>query len=73
MKNVLIRGFLAATVFVPALSFAQSTAPVTRASLRAEIVQLQQAGYNPSQKDVNYPEKLQAAEAKIARSRTDGN
>ncbi len=72
MKKVFVRGLLTATFFVPALSFAQSTEPVTHASLQAEIVQLQRAGYNPSQKDVNYPEKLQAAEAKIARAQTGG-
>lgn len=56
----------------PALSFAQSsTAPVTRAQVRAELVRLEQAGYNISAgEDAHYPADIQAAEAKIA---TDAN
>ncbi|WP_296663588.1 DUF4148 domain-containing protein [Paraburkholderia sp.] len=52
----------------PALSFAQeNTAPVTRAQVRAELVELQQAGYNISAgEDANYPAAIQAAEAKVA-------
>lgn len=68
MKKVLVSSILAASFAVPASSFAQSTVPVTHASLRAEIVQLQKAGYNPSQKDINYPAGIEAAEAKIAKA-----
>jgi hypothetical protein len=51
----------------PALSFAQSNAPVTRAEVRADLVRLEQAGYNPSQgDDSTYPLDIQAAEAKVA-------
>jgi len=70
MKKVFVSGILAASFAVPSLSFAQSTAPVTHASLQAEIVQLQKAGYNPSQKDINYPSGIQAAEAKIAKTQS---
>lgn len=56
------------TLAAPAVSFAQSnTAPVTRAQVRAELAQLEQAGYNISAgEDANYPASIQAAEAKIA-------
>jgi hypothetical protein len=56
------------TLAAPALSFAQSnTGPVTRAQVRAELMQLEQAGYNISAgEDSNYPASIQAAEAKIA-------
>lgn len=52
----------------PALSFAQSgTEPVTRAEVRADLVRLEQAGYNVSTgEDAHYPAEIQSAEAKIA-------
>jgi hypothetical protein len=51
----------------PALSFAQSTAGLTRAQVVAELVRLEQAGYNPSAGgDNSYPADIQAAEARIA-------
>ena len=50
-------------------SFAQSACdPVTRAQVRAELVRLEQAGYQPAAgDDPYYPEDIQAAEAKVAR------
>lgn len=51
----------------PVLSFAQSNGPVTRAEVRADLVRVERAGYNPSRgADVNYPDDIQAAESKIA-------
>ncbi|MGF6852497.1 DUF4148 domain-containing protein [Paraburkholderia sp. CI3] len=51
----------------PVVSFAQSTAPVTRAQVRAELIRLEQAGYHVGDGDhTTYPEQIQAAEAKIA-------
>jgi hypothetical protein len=49
----------------PLVSFAQSNGPVTRESVRAELVQLEQAGYNPSGDQTQYPENIQAAEARL--------
>ncbi|WP_418789309.1 DUF4148 domain-containing protein [Paraburkholderia pallida] len=50
----------------PVVSFAQSTAPVTREQVRAELIRLEQAGYRPGDGDhTTYPEQIQAAEAKI--------
>ncbi|MBB3001140.1 DUF4148 domain-containing protein [Paraburkholderia tropica] len=60
---------VAALVAVPALSFAQSgvqNAPVTRAEVKAELVQLQQAGYNPASDNTQYPANLQAALARVS-------
>lgn len=56
------------TLAAPTLSFAQSDpAPVTRAQVRAELIQLEQAGYNISAgEDAHYPADVQAAEAKVA-------
>src|ERR1700712_2511597 len=50
----------------PLSAFAQSTnQPVTRAQVKAELVQLENAGYRPSMNDLYYPAKIQTAEAKV--------
>jgi hypothetical protein len=57
----------AASIGAPALAFAQSNGPLTRAEVHADLVSVEQAGYNPSSgNDINYPADIQAAEAKIA-------
>jgi hypothetical protein len=61
---------LSAVLFVASLmpfaAHAQSTAShVTRAQVRAELVQLESVGYNPAARDENYPQALQAAEEKV--------
>ena len=46
---------------------AQSTAPITRAQVRAELIRLEEAGYHVGDGDqTTYPAQIQAAEAKIA-------
>jgi len=57
---------VAAVVAVPVVSFAQSAEPLTRAQVRAELVQLQQAGYNPAADYNDYPKHIEAAEAKVS-------
>jgi hypothetical protein len=57
---------VAAVVAVPALSFAQSNQPVTRAQVRQELIELQQAGYNPSTDETQYPLNIQQAEARVS-------
>ncbi|OXH90051.1 purine-nucleoside phosphorylase, partial [Burkholderia multivorans] len=44
-------------------AFAQST--VTRAQVRNELVQLEQAGYKPSQASPHYPADILAAQARV--------
>ncbi|BBQ03606.1 hypothetical protein BSFA1_87340 (plasmid) [Burkholderia sp. SFA1] len=57
---------VAAALAIPAASsFAQSQ-PVTRAQVKAELVQLRDAGYNPGMDRTTYPAQIQAAEAKVA-------
>jgi len=56
---------LAAVVALPALSFAQSNQPLTRADVRAQLVQLERAGYNPNSDQAQYPKNIEAAEARI--------
>jgi Domain of unknown function (DUF4148) len=66
MKSLIKTIAVAAVLAVPALSFAQSSQPVTRAQVRAELVQLEKAGYSPSNSsDTQYPATIQAAEAKV--------
>ncbi|MFM0236709.1 DUF4148 domain-containing protein [Paraburkholderia phytofirmans] len=68
MKKALVCFALAlGTLAAPVVSFAQSNGPVTRAEVRADLVRLEQAGYNPSLgNDADYPAAIQAAEAKVA-------
>jgi hypothetical protein len=54
-------------VAAPVAALAQSNEPLTRAQVRAELVQLEQAGYYPSRgEDPHYPDDIQAAEARVA-------
>ena len=57
-----------AVLLTPAAVFAQqSAAPVTRAQVRAELIELENAGYRPGNgDDPHYPEDIQAAEARVA-------
>lgn len=51
----------------PAIAFAQSNSAVTPEQVRAELVQLEQAGYSPGSGDnTTYPADIQAAEARVA-------
>jgi len=70
MKSLIQAVAIAAVFAVPTVSFAQSSEssqPVTRAQVRAELVQLEKAGYTPSRgRDPYYPSDIQAAEARVA-------
>lgn len=66
-KFLVSLAFAASALAAPALSYAQTNAPVTRAEVRADLVRLEQAGYNPAiNDDATYPADIQAAEAKVA-------
>jgi len=67
MKSLIQAVVVAAALAAPVAVFAQSNAPLTRAQVRAELVQLEKAGYNPARgEDPYYPADIQAAEAKVA-------
>ena len=66
MKPIVYAAVLAAVLSAPIASFAQSAAPVTRAQVRAELAQLEKAGYNPAADNVTYPANLQSAEQRVA-------
>lgn len=67
MKSLIKAVAVAAVLVAPVASFAQSSQqPVSRADVRNELIQLEQAGYNPAaSNDVSYPADVQAAERRI--------
>jgi hypothetical protein len=68
MKKLALLALTLSAVVSSTVTFAQSTSvPLTRAQVRADLIRLEQAGYNPSANDdVTYPADIQAAEAKVA-------
>ncbi|MFM0226422.1 DUF4148 domain-containing protein [Paraburkholderia dipogonis] len=67
MKSLIQAVVVVAALAAPVAVFAQSSRPVTRAQVRAELVQLEKAGYDPAARnDATYPAEIQAAEAKVA-------
>ncbi|MGU8079575.1 DUF4148 domain-containing protein [Burkholderia pyrrocinia] len=70
MKAVRILA-VAVLAAIPALSFADTGHGLTRADVRAELIRLEQAGYNPARSDPHYPEDVAAA-LQVARSDQNG-
>jgi len=67
MKSLVYAVVAASAFAVPLASFAQSSnnGPVTRAQVRQELIQLEQAGYNPAARDPSYPDDIQAAQRRV--------
>jgi hypothetical protein len=63
MKSLINLAF-AVVLVAPALSHAAT--PLTRAQVRAELIGLEEAGYNPVD-DNHYPQNLKHAQAIVAR------
>lgn len=63
-----IRTVMLALAVVPALAFAGQG--LTRAEVRAQLVQIEHAGYNPARKDIHYPQSIQQAEARLNSSQS---
>ncbi len=55
---------LVAALSLPSMAYAQSDSGLTRQQVRSELARLEKAGYNPSANSINYPENIQAAEAR---------
>ncbi|HKR47320.1 MULTISPECIES: DUF4148 domain-containing protein [Paraburkholderia] len=67
MKSLVQAVVIAAALAAPVAVFAQSNQPVTRAQVRADMVQVEKAGFNPARSNPNeYPANIQAAEARVA-------
>ena len=66
MKALISAVVLAAAVAAPVAAFAQSSQqPLTRAEVRADLARLEKAGYDPLSDRQNYPNNIQAAEARV--------
>jgi hypothetical protein len=67
MKSLIKAVVVVASIAASATAFAQSNTRITREQVRAELVQLQQAGYRVGDGDqTHYPEAIQAAQARVA-------
>jgi hypothetical protein len=64
MKSFMQAVAVAAVLAVPAVSFAQSNVPLTRAEVRAQLAQFEKAG--PADTNASYPVQTQAAESNVA-------
>jgi hypothetical protein len=66
MKSTLFGLLIVSALAVPTVSFAQQTnGPVTRAEVKAQLAQLEKAGFDPGAQDDDYPQDIQAAEARV--------
>ncbi|OAJ61647.1 hypothetical protein A6V36_23105 [Paraburkholderia ginsengiterrae] len=67
MKSLVQAVALVVVLAGPVASFAQTEQPLTRAEVKAQLKQIEQAGYNPAaSSDSTYPADIQAAEARVA-------
>jgi hypothetical protein len=67
MKSLIKAVVIVASLAASATVFAQSNSGLTRAQVRAELVQLEQVGYHVGDGDeAHYPDAIQAAEARVA-------
>jgi hypothetical protein len=64
MKSLVSAVAAAAALSASFGAFAQQ-APLTRAQVRADLVQVEKAGYRPGLSSPYYPENVQAAEARV--------
>ena len=73
MNKFSLAAVLAANLLAgPIVAHAQISDPVTRAEVRANLISVEKAGYNPSGgEDVHYPADIQAADAKVAAQQDD--
>jgi hypothetical protein len=65
MKSSIYAVLAVSVLAAPITSFAQQSEPITREQVRAELVQLQAAGYDANGADATYPANLQAALARV--------
>ena len=67
-KSLIPAVVIVSALAAPTFAFAQSTdnnGPLTRAEVKAQLVQLEKAGYNPAGDEVDYPANIQAAQARV--------
>jgi uncharacterized protein DUF4148 len=67
MKSLVHIVVAACALTATSLAFAQTSIdPITRAEVRADLVQVEQAGYQPATNQREFPQNIQAADAKLA-------
>ncbi len=68
MKTLVSALLVSCALAAPFSAFAQSTgdAPFTRAAVQADLVRVEQAGFQPDGSQINYPANIQHAEAIVA-------
>ncbi|KAG0189172.1 hypothetical protein DFQ28_003793, partial [Apophysomyces sp. BC1034] len=73
MKALIKAVAISVVAVVPLASFAQMSQPLTRTQVRAELIGLEQVGYNPAVvNDYDYPNNIQVAEARVAAKHAAG-
>jgi hypothetical protein len=60
---------IASAVAAPTLAFAQDNTQVTRAAVKIDLQQMEQAGYKPAADRTTYPDHAQAAEQRMVTER----
>jgi len=65
MKSIVYVAVLATVLAAPVASFAQSAQPLSPAQARAELVQLEKAGYQPGSGNLTCPSDIQVAEQRV--------
>ncbi|MEM5345015.1 DUF4148 domain-containing protein [Paraburkholderia azotifigens] len=67
MRSTALAIVAASALALPVAALCQTDASPTRAQVRAELQQLEQAGYDPAKgEDPGYPADIQAAEARVS-------
>jgi hypothetical protein len=68
MKSLVYAMVAASALSIPLASFAQTSpdnGPATRAQVRQDLINVEQAGYRPIGQDPYYPDDIQAAEQRV--------
>ncbi|HEX7684903.1 MAG TPA: DUF4148 domain-containing protein [Trinickia sp.] len=65
MNTLIKQVAVAVALIAPVASFAQSNQPLTREQVRADLVRVERAGYNPRDWQ-HYPDNIQAAEQRVS-------
>jgi hypothetical protein len=68
IKSLIPAVLIASALAVPTFASAQDSAGnsgVTRAEVKGQLIQLEQAGYNPTGRDNYYPSDVQAAQRRV--------
>lgn len=68
MKALISAVLVSCALAAPFSAFAQSAndAPLTRAAVQADLVRVEQAGFQPGGSQIHYPDNIQHAEAIVA-------